>query len=74
MADYRVTAAAVLVAVGNRDLLIERGQVLPGVSAAVGKRLAEKGMVEAFEPEPEVEIVEPEPAKLKATKRATDAK
>lgn len=53
MAEYRVIAAAVRVAVGNRDLLVERDQSLPDdVTEADIKRLVDKGMVVQVKPAP----------------------
>ena len=53
----RVTAAAVRVRVGNTDVLVERGGLLPAqVDADTVKRLMAKGMVKQFDPpEPEPE-------------------
>ena len=61
----RVTAAAVRVRVGNTDVLVERGGLLPAqVDADTVKRLMAKGMVKQFDPpkpEPEVKAeVEPD--------------
>lgn len=47
----RVTAAAVRVRVGNTDVLVERGGLLPAqVDADTVKRLMAKGMVKQFDP------------------------
>ena len=61
----RVTAAAVRVRVGNTDVLVERGGLLPAqVDADTVKRLMAKGMVKQFDPpkpEPEAKAeVEPD--------------
>ena len=61
----RVIAAAVRVRVGNTDVLVERGGLLPAqVDADTVKRLMAKDMVKQFdppEPEPEAKAeVEPD--------------
>ena len=53
---YQVTSAAVRVQLGNADLLVEKGRVLPeGVAEADLERLVSKGMIEALPDEPEAD-------------------
>lgn len=60
---YRVTAAAVLVTVGLRDHLVERGRELPsGVAKVDVDRLVGKGLIEAAEPDAPADEPQGEPA------------